>query len=71
MHFQMNLIPDRVVETDNKHKHPGTHWGEPEKDYASYIGIEGNPEMVEKAVDLIKKYASYIKNESPGSRQYI
>ncbi len=44
---------------------------EPEKDYASYIGIEGNPEMVEKAVDLIKKYASYIKNESPGSRQYI
>ena len=44
---------------------------EPEKDYASYIGIEGNPEMVEKAVDLIHKYASYIKNESPGSRQYI
>jgi len=42
-----------------------------EKDYASYMGIEGKPELVEKAVDLIKKYASYIKNESPGRRNYI
>ena len=42
-----------------------------EKNYASYIGVEGKPEMVEKAVDLIKKYASYIKNESPGRRNYI
>ena len=42
-----------------------------EKDYASYMGIEGKPELVEKAVDLIKKYAAYIKNESPGRRNYI
>jgi len=43
----------------------------PEKDYASYIGVEGKPELVEKAVELIKKYASYIKNEEPGKRGYI
>ena len=42
-----------------------------EKDYASYIGIEGKPEQVEKAVGLIKKYASSIKGESPGRRAYI
>ena len=42
-----------------------------EKNYASYIGVEGSPEMVEKAVGLIKKYASYIKGESKGSRRYI
>ena len=42
-----------------------------EKDYASYIGIEGKPEQVENAVGLIKKYASSIKGESPGRRAYI
>ena len=42
-----------------------------EKDYASYMGIEGKPELVEKAVELIKKYATYIKNEQPGRRGYI
>ena len=42
-----------------------------EKGYASYIGIEGKKELVLKAVELIKKYASYIKNEQPGKRGYI
>ena len=42
-----------------------------EKNYASYMGVEGKPELVEKAVELIKKYASYIKNEEPGKRGYI
>ena len=53
----------------------GQYWApdrrDPEKDYASYIGIEGKPEQVEKAVGLIKKYASSIKGESPGRRAYI
>jgi len=42
-----------------------------EKDYASYIGIEGKPELVKQAVELVHKWASYIKNESPGRRNYI
>jgi len=42
-----------------------------EKNYASFIGVEGKSDTVEKAVDLIKKYASYIKGESPGRREYI
>ena len=42
-----------------------------EKNYASYIGVEGKPDMVETAVTLIKQYASYIKDESPGRRNYI
>ena len=42
-----------------------------EKNYASYIGVEGKPDMVETAVTLIRQYASYIKNESPRRRGYI
>ena len=42
-----------------------------EKNYASYIGVEGKPDMVETAVELIRQYSSYVKNESPGRRGYI
>ena len=42
-----------------------------EKNYASYIGVEGKPELVQQAVELIKAHASYIKKESPGRRDYI
>ena len=42
-----------------------------EKNYASYIGVEGKPDLVAKAVELIKQEASYIKKESPGKRDYI
>ena len=42
-----------------------------EKNYASYIGIEGKSELVLKAAELINKYASYIKREEPGRRSYI
>ena len=42
-----------------------------EKDYASYMGIEGKPDLVQQAVELVHKWASYIKNESPGTRSYI
>ena len=42
-----------------------------EKDYASYIGIEGKPELVKQAVELVHKWASYVKDESPGRRSYI
>ena len=42
-----------------------------EKNYASYMGIEGKSELVDKAVELIKQYASYIKKEDPNRRSYI
>ena len=42
-----------------------------EKDYASYMGIEGKPDLVQQAIELVHKWASYIKNESPGRRNYI
>ncbi len=43
---------------------------EPEKDYASYIGISGQPDQVKKAVELIKKYGD-AKDESPNRRDFI
>ena len=42
-----------------------------EKNYASYIGVEGSPDLVKHAVDLIKHYSTYIKGESPGKRSFI
>ena len=42
-----------------------------EKNYASYIGVEGSPDLVKHAVDLIKQYSTYIKGESPGKRSFI
>ena len=52
-------------------EYAGTRPRKNEKDYASYMGIEGKPELVQQAVELIHKWASYIKNESPGTRSYI
>ena len=42
-----------------------------EKNYASYIGVEWNAKKVDLAVELIRKYADYIKNEDPNRRSYI
>ena len=42
-----------------------------EHGYASYIGITGEKEAVIKLVKTIKKYAVYIKDESPNERDYI
>ena len=42
-----------------------------EKDYAGYIGIEGNPDKVKTVVSGIKKYADSIKGESKGGREFI
>ena len=42
----------------------------PEKDYASYIGIEGERAKVLKAVKLIKE-SSGNKDESPNRRDFI
>ncbi len=44
---------------------------DPERNYASYIGIEGDADKVKKAVELIKKNTSYRKGESKGQRGYI
>ena len=52
-------------------EYAGTSPRKNEKDYASYMGIEGKPELVQQAVELVHKWASYIKNESPGRRSYI
>jgi len=43
---------------------------EPEKDYAGYIGITGQPEQVKMAVKLIKKFGS-SQDESPKRREFI
>ena len=43
---------------------------EPEKDYAGYIGITGEPDQVDMAVKLIKKYGG-SKDESPNKRSFI
>jgi len=43
---------------------------EPEKNYAGYIGITGQPDQVKNAVKLIKKFGS-AKDESPNSRDFI
>jgi hypothetical protein len=51
----------------------GNYYGggrESEKDYASYIGIEGPDALVKKAVSLIKKYGD-SKGESPNKREFI
>jgi hypothetical protein len=42
-----------------------------EKDYASYIGIEGDPAKVMTLVKAIKRGATDIKDESPGEREFI
>lgn len=42
-----------------------------EKNYASYIGIEGDPQAVKDVVRLIKQEADYYKDESPGRRDFI
>jgi len=44
---------------------------DPERNYASYIGIEGDADKVKRAVELIKKNTSYRKGESKGTRGYI
>jgi hypothetical protein len=41
-----------------------------EKNYASYIGLEGDPETVRKVAALIKERGQF-KGESPTSRRYI
>lgn len=44
---------------------------EPELGYASYIGIEGSPQLVEKIANLIRKKADFIKEEVKHERQFI
>ena len=44
----------------------------PEKNYASYVGIETkNPEDMDKVVKLFKQNTSYRKGESRGRRDFI
>jgi len=44
----------------------------PEKNYASYVGIETkNPNDMEKVVKLFKQHTSYRKGESKGRRDFV
>ena len=44
----------------------------PEKNYASYVGIETkNPEDINKVVKLFKQNTSYRKGESKGRRDFV
>lgn len=45
---------------------------DPEKNYASYVGIETkNPKDMDKVVKLFKQNTSYRKGESKGRRSFI
>ncbi len=44
---------------------------QPEKGYASYMGLEGEEWRVKQAVKMIKKLSTYIKDESKNDREYI
>ena len=44
---------------------------DPERNYASYIGIEGEEKKVKQAVKLIKQNLQYFKDESKGTRGFI
>lgn len=44
---------------------------ENEKDYVGAVGITGEKEVVETFVSLFKKYATFIKGESPHTRDII
>mgnify|MGYP001215146494 FL=1 len=44
---------------------------DPERNYASYIGIEGEEQKVKQAVKLIKQNLQYYKEESKGKRDFI
>ena len=44
----------------------------PEKNYASYVGIETkDPKDMDRVVKLFKKHTSYRKGESKGRRDFI
>ena len=44
----------------------------PEKNYASYVGIETrDQETMDKVVKLFKKHTSYRKGESKGRRDFV
>ncbi len=44
----------------------------PEKNYASYVGIETkDPKHMDKVVKLFKQHRSYSKDESKGRRDFI
>ena len=44
----------------------------PQKNYASYVGIETkNPDDMDRVVKLFKQHTSYRKGESVGRRAYI
>jgi hypothetical protein len=52
-----------------KYGSPGKR--EDEKDYASYIGIYGKKELVDKAGKMIHDLADDIKEETPGKSRFI
>ena len=49
----------------------GNKQREPEKGYASYIGIDGRPDKVKALVEDIKGTTRDIKDESPNERQFV
>jgi|TARA_B100000315_G_scaffold239527_1_gene258396 hypothetical protein len=50
---------------------PGKPARKKDRNYASYMGVEGKPDKVQTAVGLIKQNASHIKGEDPRNRSYI
>ena len=50
---------------------PGRDKRDDEVGFASYIGLTGPETEVEKAAALIRQYADFIKDETPGRRTFI
>lgn len=50
---------------------PGRDQRDDEPGFASYIGLSGPEAAVAEAARLIREYAEYIKDETPGRRAYI
>lgn len=50
---------------------PGRDKRDDQVGFASYIGLSGPDEAVLKAARLIRQYAEFIKDETPGKRTYI
>jgi hypothetical protein len=50
---------------------PGRDKREDAPGFASYMGAEGTPAEIERFAGLVRKYATFIKDESPGQRDFI
>ena len=70
-HFEWKGDGIRLITKSNPYE-KGSEWQpRTNQGYASYIGIEGTPNKVDKLKESIKSHSRYIKGESPNEREFI